>query len=102
VDSVRRVGTEALLPLLTHKLSAYATRRARAKASGKHKKGDQDSGRCGGGGSEAVCLELEDEEYEQFDDFLEMIIEFGCECLFWARRNVLRNVDRRWAFVEKR
>ncbi|EOD17321.1 hypothetical protein EMIHUDRAFT_470289 [Emiliania huxleyi CCMP1516] len=74
-DVFRRVFTEAVLPLLMQRLS----RRRHAAASAAAKKED---GGAGGGGTDGGSGDLELDEHEDFDDYLEMVIQFGYITLF--------------------
>lgn len=65
VDSIRRLSTETLIPLITRKAS-------RAIASK-----EKDSN-C----SERIDKDYDKDSYEQFDDYLEMIIQIGYVTLF--------------------
>jgi len=71
VDSIRRVFVESVLPLVLDRISRYRLSRRAADL----KRQEQ-----------AHFLEaleaLDQPEYEQFDDFLEMVIEFGYVTLF--------------------
>eukprot|EP00756_Hemistasia_phaeocysticola_P051214 Hpha_TRINITY_DN26390_c0_g1::TRINITY_DN26390_c0_g1_i1::g.9322::m.9322/K19327/ANO10, TMEM16K; anoctamin-10 len=73
VDSLRRVATETLLP----QLMGLWNKRSKRKLLDSLKKHDKQSN------ADAI-LELEADEYESFDDYLEMVIEFGYVILFAA------------------
>jgi len=75
-DVFRRVFTEAVIPLLMQRLS----RRRHAAASAAAKK--EDGGGAGGGGTDGGSGDLELDEHEDFDDYLEMVIQFGYITLF--------------------
>lgn len=74
-DSLRRVFTESIMPFISQKL---ATKRKREEL------GRQKKERGVGGTVELSPIdeELGKDEYEQFDDYLEMVIEFGYVTLF--------------------
>jgi hypothetical protein len=84
VDSLRRVGTESVLPYVLQQLRACRAHRE----LGRRKKNDDaaiaspssaDSGGSGGGVDDlgSVVDQLECDDYEQFDDYLEMVIQIG-------------------------
>ncbi|CAM9171897.1 unnamed protein product [Scytosiphon promiscuus] len=76
VDSIRRIATECLVPMITQTFSwdrsilkENAERRLRVLAS-----------KAAPGASEAD--QMKEEEYESFDDYLEMVIQYGYMTLF--------------------
>eukprot|EP00931_Biecheleriopsis_adriatica_P032861 TRINITY_DN19122_c0_g2_i1.p1 TRINITY_DN19122_c0_g2~~TRINITY_DN19122_c0_g2_i1.p1 ORF type:complete len:711 (-),score=164.19 TRINITY_DN19122_c0_g2_i1:36-2114(-) len=73
VDSLRRVVTETALPLVTQQMSRWQLAR-RAADLKRHDRAHY---------MEALEV-LQQAEYDQFDDFLEMVIEFGYVTLFAA------------------
>ena len=96
-DAGRRVVTESLLPLLLQKIGSWQVGKAVAKADGGGSNATGDAaGKAGGkAGGKAVGkaggmtstldpleMELNRDQYEQFDDYLEMVIEFGYVTLF--------------------
>jgi len=88
VDSLRRVVCECVIPLTMQKFREYFRERKDKAKEAKYKKSDGDDGDGGNtdngwGGDESteVVDELLD-EYEQFDDYLEMVIEYGYITLF--------------------
>ena len=65
VDSIRRLSTETMIPFLSRKAKKYQ------------------NGTLAKGGLESVFSEdVEKIEYEQFDDYLEMVIQIGYVTLF--------------------
>jgi hypothetical protein len=86
-DSARRVATETLLPLASHRFEVWRGRRTRGAAAASAKKND-DPPACAAAPPpplpESLFEELGKEDYEQFDDYLEMCIEFGYVLLFAA------------------
>jgi hypothetical protein len=77
VDTVRRVSTEALLPWVGLKLEGVLWQRGK----GGH---DHDEPKQSSKAAEAaeVRRELAKEEYDSFDDFLEMVVQFGYVAMF--------------------
>ena len=73
IDSFRRVFSEAVLPYLLQSQS----RRSHAKARKSNKDLSDDKTDC-----DEVVEYLELDEYESFDDYLEMVIAFGYVVLF--------------------
>mmetsp|Transcript_22090 Transcript_22090/g.50505 ORF Transcript_22090/g.50505 Transcript_22090/m.50505 type:complete len:755 (-) Transcript_22090:46-2310(-) len=71
VDSLRRVFLETLLPL-AHKL--WARRKKRSAYGAAKKSDDADAAHA--------LVQLQDPVYDEFDDFLEMVLEFGYITLF--------------------
>ncbi|KAK3237448.1 hypothetical protein CYMTET_52480 [Cymbomonas tetramitiformis] len=72
-DCIRRLLTETVIPLLLQLLSARGERDNMKRLKDKY------------GEKESVTQALEDskkDKYEQFDDFLEMVIEFGYVTMF--------------------
>lgn len=76
VDSIRRIATECILPMITQTFSwdrstlkENAERRLKVLAS-----------KAAPGASEAD--QMKEEEYESFDDYLEMVIQYGYMTLF--------------------
>ena len=70
VDSIRRIAIEVGLPSLLHRVS-------KKRDDSLAKKTDLSNNRV-------LRDELELDEYEQFDDYMEMVIEFGYIVLFAA------------------
>jgi len=62
-DAVRRVLTESVLPLVLQWISGWCAKRKGNKTAS----------------WSAKELQQRD-EYEPFDDYLELVIEFGCAC----------------------
>ena len=83
-DTGRRVFTESVLPWLFN----FFKQRKRAAASARAKKNDDDGGDVGVGDGDtsnaALVEEYSKDEYEGFDDYLEMVIELGYVVLFAA------------------
>ncbi len=70
VDSFRRLFTESILPYIKRRFTIK-------KSSGKSKKQDDDLA-----GSGILTVEAGLAEYDQFDDYIEMLIQFGYVTLF--------------------
>lgn len=82
-DSIRRVVTECIIPLLMQ----LKNRRNRSASSARQKKDDDDKDSAKNSTRDTTIYstlvdELEQDEYEQFDDYLEMVIQFGYVTLF--------------------
>eukprot|EP00947_MAST-08B_sp_MAST-8B-sp1_P002603 g2603.t1 len=74
-DSLRRLFTETMLPYAMQTASAWQAHRQQKTAQAKGAKANAQQ-------NEAVEAELRRDEYEQFDDYLEMVIQFGYVTLF--------------------
>ena len=74
-DSLRRLFTETMLPYAMQTASAWQAHRQQKTAQAKGAKDNAQQ-------NEAVEAELRRDEYEQFDDYLEMVIQFGYVTLF--------------------
>jgi len=77
-DSVRRVVLETLVPLATK----VWQQRQRQVAYGKLKKEDDNGSSVDTSEEAGIVAELQDPVYDEFDDFLEMVLEFGYITLF--------------------
>lgn len=75
VDTFRRVGTEYLLPYVLQKMSG-SNDKAKGPITKKNDSITADSG------NETHLDDLKRDEYEGFDDYLEMILQFGYVTLF--------------------
>jgi len=73
VDSLRRLFTESILPYIKRRF-------ANKKSSGKSKKKDDDLADTSSDG--VLTVEAGLDEYDQFDDYIEMLIQFGYVTLF--------------------
>lgn len=73
VDVFRRLFTEAIIPLVTLKIKAYARRRERERRQKKTDSADDD---------ESIVEQVGMDPYEDFDDFLEQVITLGYVLLF--------------------
>ena len=72
-DEIRRILLESLLPFL---MELLLTKKMEHGKGGERRSGrGQKQGHGGGGSSPPVDLILAD--YEEFDDYLEMVIQFG-------------------------
>merc|ERR1711862_591624 len=76
-DSIRRIATECLLPYIMKKKSD----KERSKSAGEKKKKDDGDSTPDMNSSELID-EIEQDAYEQFDDYLEMVTTFGYVTLF--------------------
>ena len=74
VDTFRRVATESILPLVLQQGTGAA-----AAAKGEAKKTDAITK---DGGTPYYLDDLEKDDYEEFDDYLEIILQFGYVTLF--------------------
>jgi len=68
VDSIRRITTETLLPFITRKATRGIAR----------VRGEKEEERV----HERLAKDLDKEQYEQFDDYLEIVIQIGYVTLF--------------------
>jgi len=90
-DEIRRLVTESIIPLVTEKFVGYQQKKKLAKA----KKDD-------------VTMDIEDldnlllEEYEQFDDYLEMVVQFGYVTLFASAFPLCSIITIVFLFIEAR
>ena len=81
-DSFRRLATESLIPTLSAKVMGWGKRKEMAELK-RTASGDAKGDAAEAAGRLVNALEeLDQEEYEQFDDYLEMVIEFGYVTLF--------------------
>ena len=78
VDCVRRVATESVIPFALTQWALWQ----KARKQGARKKDDDSSSSSSSSISISAVDELEQDEYEQFDDFLEMAIQLGYVLLF--------------------
>jgi hypothetical protein len=76
-DSLRRIVTETLLPMALEKGAARSLRQKHSQAKKTDAVNDKQTT-----ASLSLMEELDLQEYEQFDDYLEMVIEFGYVTLF--------------------
>lgn len=84
-DSFRRLFTEAVIPFITRKVEERRElkREEMTKKSDDVKKDEKDvKGKAGE--RSAAMMALQRSEYEEFDDYLEMVIDFGYVTLFAA------------------
>lgn len=90
-DEIRRVLTEAILPLITEKIQAHRQKK-KLEAS---KKTDE---KC----NLQILQNLLLEEYEQFDDYIEMVIQFGYVTLFASAFPLCSIITILFLFLEAR
>mmetsp|Transcript_35370 Transcript_35370/g.59610 ORF Transcript_35370/g.59610 Transcript_35370/m.59610 type:complete len:709 (-) Transcript_35370:156-2282(-) len=91
MDAVRRLVTETLIPIATIKLKSRLARRALNKVKSIT------------GEKAVVSLAGEDalkEGYEQFDDYLEMVLEFGYITMFASAMPIASLVSILYNFIE--
>ena len=93
-DEIRRVVTEAIIPYITEKIEARKVK----KASGLSKKSDDPSKLK----ELAIINNLIYEEYEQFDDYIEMVVQFGYVTLFASAFPLCSAVTILFLFLEAR
>jgi len=80
-DSLRRVGVEALLPILVTQLTRLTKRKPILTPMDQMRKQDS-MAKFEALSAPSVEDEMDLAEYEQFDDYLEMVIQFGYVTLF--------------------
>eukprot|EP00794_Sanderia_malayensis_P011886 gene11886-13118_t len=92
-DEIRRLVTESIIPLLTEKLKHYRMREHIEKI--KQKTGERPH-------SLQVVEDALLEEYEQFDDYLEMTVQFGYVTLFASAFPLCSVITIAFLFLEAR
>jgi len=92
-DEIRRLVTESVIPLITEKVKQYRTR-DHVKAI-KEKTGERPT-------SLQVVEDAVLEEYEQFDDYLEMVVQFGYVTLFASAFPLCSVITIGFLFIEAR
>lgn len=92
-DEIRRLVTESIIPYLTEKFSGYQQKKKMAA----HKK-DDDKKIADLDVLENLLLE----EYEQFDDYLEMVVQFGYVTLFASAFPLCSIITILFLFIEAR
>jgi len=90
-DEIRRVVTESIIPLITEKIQAF-----------RHKKYLGDSKKKDNNGNFEVLENLLLEEYEQFDDYIEMVVQFGYVTLFASAFPLCSMITILFLFLEAR
>lgn len=90
-DEIRRLATESLLPFMMEKIQAKRNK----KKMEEYKKDDAHN-------NLEVYENLSMEEYEQFDDYLEMVVQFGYVTLFASAFPLCSIITIVFLFLEER
>nr|XP_058973340.1 anoctamin-10-like [Pocillopora verrucosa] len=93
-DEIRRLVTESILPYLTEKGHVWKIQRDYAKS----KKDSEEKTFIPSQAQQDIVLE----EYEQFDDYLEMVVQFGYVTLFASAFPLAAVVSIVFLFIEGR
>ncbi|XP_073249226.1 anoctamin-10-like [Porites lutea] len=93
-DEIRRLITESLVPYVTEKGHVWKIRREYAKS----KKDSDEKPFIPSQAQQDIVLE----EYEQFDDYLEMVVQFGYVTLFASAFPLAAAVSILFLFIEGR
>lgn len=93
-DEIRRLITESLLPYVTEKSHVWKIKREYARA----KKGTDEKSFIPSQAQQDIVLE----EYEQFDDYLEMVVQFGYVTLFASAFPLAAAISILFLFIEGR
>ncbi|XP_048585783.1 anoctamin-8 [Nematostella vectensis] len=93
-DEIRRLVTESFLPYLTEKSYIWKQQREYAKK----KKNDTEKAGIPSQAQQDAILE----EYDQFDDYLEMVVQFGYVTLFASAFPLAAAVSIVFLFIEAR
>ncbi|KAK3710543.1 hypothetical protein QZH41_009363 [Actinostola sp. cb2023] len=93
-DEIRRLVTESLIPFIKEKTHIWKTKRAYAKS--------KKDGNKGAPLPSQAQKDMVLEEYDQFDDYLEMVVQFGYVTLFASAFPLAAAVSIVFLFVETR